>query len=86
MLESLDARLLEGVLGEVEVTEAPDQPTDHAPRLGAEQVLEGGPGVVHRGQAEGSCMIGLTSMPPKRASGICAAQSSASSRESALTW
>ena len=46
-LQRLDARLLERVLGQVQVAEAPDQPAEHPHRLGAEQVLEGRAGVVH---------------------------------------
>src|SRR6187551_1823748 len=69
-------RVLEGVLGEVEVAEDADQACENAPPLGAEDALE----LVQ------CSTTGLTSMaPPVRAAGILAANASASSRLSHST-
>ena len=86
----LDVGLLQRVLGEVEVAEPTDQARKHQAVLVAKHVVQDGRRCTGRrrppqsGHMSGSSMTGRTSMEPNRASGIFAAQSSASSRESAL--
>ena len=84
-----DDRLLEGVLGEVEVAEDTDQSGENLPRLPAEHVVEADPRrfcgrpVVWRargGTYPGMSNTGRTSTVPVRALGICAATSMARSR------
>ena len=73
-------RILEGVLGEVEITEDVREDRERASPLLAEQRLD-----YACLASTGICMIGRTSIFPNRADGIFAAQCSASSSDSTST-
>ena len=85
MLERRDEGLLNGLLGEVEVSQLADEGRERAAGFLAKDAIDDGMGI---GRARGSTLgrqppnsqIGRTSIAPVCAPGILAANSSASSR------
>ena len=76
-LQRDDERLLDGLLGEVEVAGEPDERRDRPSAFFAEQAVDD---TLRRIDAYSNSMTGRTSMDPPFAAGILAAHSMASSR------
>ena len=77
-LDGCRERVLDGVLGALQIAECPREDRDRAPPL----LAEGSRELLYERASEGICMTGRTSIEPKLADGILAAQRVASSAES----
>ena len=94
-LERGDERVLDGLLGQIEIAEDADERRDRPSLLFAEEAIDDlvGRGRVSQvadaapiradGSAEAKSTIGRTSIDPKRMPGHCAASASAASRSAA---
>ncbi len=87
MLKGRQERLLDGLLGKIEVPQLADEDRDRPPGFLAEDPVDDGTGVglgnsiaARVGRQTGSSQMGRTSIAPYCAPGIFAASSMASSR------